>query len=729
MTSYTWTGVSGDWNLASNWTPAGGPPTAVDTATINGSATDTVTVDTADDAYSLTLSDANATLNDDGPSASLTITGTLAMTDGTLNISPDADGGVLAVGALTLSGGALTINTGGLLILDGTLSQTGGTLTLNDGGAISGGTIDSTAGTLAFDGGTLSGVTFDGPLNLTAPLASVQLANGTTVVGSSGSGPGTINDTGAGDTLGFDNTQTVSSETINLGSISFDYLSENDTGAAGNQVLTLASSVTVDVQGSAIIYDSAYFGDGIVNEGAIDQTSAGQLDIEPTTFTNSGTIDAKATNGQLIIDPATFINSGTIDVANGEVAIIEPTTFTTTASSVIAIGANSSVTIEPTNSWTNLGSIRLASGASLYLYGPMSAASLGSVRDSGGTVYIAGTWNNSGQTLNGSASFGALALYGGTISGGTVTSAGVSFTNSGGTLSGVTFHGPLDLTASGASVALASGTTVVGSSGSGPGTINDTGEVAGLHFDNTQTFNNATINLGNADTYSYLEENDSTGSGTGFDPGVERHHRRERITRRSTAGGYSGDGIVNKGAIEQIGNQRLSLFRRQCPHQQRHDHRRFERRGADDRHHRLHQQRRDRHRQRRDGHHRADHLHDDGVERHRHRGEFVAHHRADQLLDQPRLDHAGRRRQPHVVVRHQPRPARRNRRNRNGRRHVEGYQYRNDRSLLRHARGHGGSDGQGDGHDLGRRDARIRRWRVERQDARQPGYWLQRRRA
>ena len=28
MTSYTWNGVSGDWNLASDWTPSGGPPTA-----------------------------------------------------------------------------------------------------------------------------------------------------------------------------------------------------------------------------------------------------------------------------------------------------------------------------------------------------------------------------------------------------------------------------------------------------------------------------------------------------------------------------------------------------------------------------------------------------------------------------------------------------------------------------------------------------------------------------
>ena len=163
MASYTWKGVSGDWNLASDWTPASGPPTASDTATINGSATTTITVDTADVASSLTLSDANATLNDDGSSASLTIGGTLAMSNGTLNIS-DAEfgaGGVLTVGALNLSGGALTIDLDGQLYLGGTLNQTGGTLTL-DGGTISGGTIKSTAGTLVFDGGGLSGVTSSG---------------------------------------------------------------------------------------------------------------------------------------------------------------------------------------------------------------------------------------------------------------------------------------------------------------------------------------------------------------------------------------------------------------------------------------------------------------------------------------------------------------------------------------------------------------------------------------
>jgi hypothetical protein len=203
MASYTWKGVSGDWNLASDWTPAGGPPKSTDSATINGSATDTITVDTADVANSLTLSDANATLNDDGSSASLTIGGTLTMSNGTLNISPDDDGGVLTVGALNLSGGALTVYSGGQLNLNGTLSQTGGTLTLY-GGTVSGGTINSTGGALDLYGVTLSGVTFDGPLNLTGSSESVSLANGTIVVGSSGSGPGTINDTGANSYLYFD---------------------------------------------------------------------------------------------------------------------------------------------------------------------------------------------------------------------------------------------------------------------------------------------------------------------------------------------------------------------------------------------------------------------------------------------------------------------------------------------------------------------------------------------
>lgn len=140
MTSYTWTGVSGDWDVAGDWTPSGGPPTTSDSATINGTASFSVAVDTADVANSLTLSDANATLNDDGASASLTIGETLTMSNGTLNISPDGDGGVLTVNELYLSGGALNIYSGGQLDAGFNLHQTGGTLTLDNGGSVTIGT-------------------------------------------------------------------------------------------------------------------------------------------------------------------------------------------------------------------------------------------------------------------------------------------------------------------------------------------------------------------------------------------------------------------------------------------------------------------------------------------------------------------------------------------------------------------------------------------------------------
>ena len=558
MPSYSWNGVTGDWNVAANWTPSGGPPTSSDSATISAtSSAYTVTVDSADVANSLTLSSATATLNDDGAGASLTIGGTLAISAGTFNLATTSvASGALTVGALNLSGGALTINAGGRLNLGGAISQTGGTLTLA-GGTIAGGTIQSTAGTLALNSGTLSGATFDGPLNLTSTSAQqrIHLANGSTVAGSSGSGPGTINVTGQNTILYLDNTQTLSNDTINLGNAStYDFLANFDTASAGGQVLTLASSVTINVVGDAELAGSGASGDEIVNQGFISQTASGSsFYISPLAFTNSGTIDAAAASGQLILNPATFTNNGAIDVANGESVTIEPTTFSATASSLIAIGANSSVTIAPSDSaWTNLGSITLASGANLYLYGSLSAASLGSVADSGGAVDVGGTWNNSGQTLDGSAAFGRLTLYGGAIGGGTATSAGVAFSSAGGTLSGLTFEGPLSLTSAQQIVHLANGATVVGSAGSGPGTINVTGQSSALYFDNTQTVGSDTINLGSASGPAYLEQDDTIGGA-------------QVLTLASTVAlhvsgnaqivsGYaSGDAIVNQGVIDQTG--------------------------------------------------------------------------------------------------------------------------------------------------------------------------------
>jgi hypothetical protein len=457
--------------------------------------------------------------------------------------------------------GSIT-NSGGTVYVAGTWNNSGQTLNGSAsfgelalyGGTINGGIATSAGVSFTSQGGTLSGVTFEGPLNLTSPTVGqyVFLANGTTVVGSSGSGAGTINVTN-NNSVYFNNTQTFNNVTINLAS---SYLYENDTTGAGT-VLTLGSGVAIDESGSAQIYTGNYSGDGIVNQGAINQSGTGSyLEITGNSLTNSGTITGASSDGSLTIDTTSFTNSGTIDISNDDGnVIIEPGTFTN--SGTLAVSEGGAVALDAVN-FTNTGSITLASGAALildfYEDASFTLAELGKVTNSGGTVYIQGTLDNTGGTLNRSSGLGQAVLSGGSIQGGTVTSAGLAFSSSGGTLSGVTFDGPLSLTAGyNDYVYLASGTTVVGSSGSGPGTINDTGEASQLFFDNTQTFNNATINLGSTSgNSSYLYENDTTGAGTvltlGSGVAIDESGSSEVFT-----GNYSGDGIVNQGAIKQSG--------------------------------------------------------------------------------------------------------------------------------------------------------------------------------
>ena len=486
MTAYSWNGGGGNWRVAADWSPSGGPPNSTDSATVSATGGNyTVTVNSADVASSLTLSSSNATVNDDGTKASLTIGGTLTISAGTLDVAMTSTAsGVLTVGGLNLSGGAMTINAGGLLTLGGTLSQTGGTLTLN-GGTIAGGTIQSTAGTLALNGGTLSGVTLDGPLNLTSTKTQqrLHLANGATVVGSSGTGPGTINVTGQNSFLYLDDTQTLSNDTINLGSASaYDFLDNWDTANAGNQILTLAPSVTINVLGYAELAGSGASGDGIVNQGVIDQTGSGSyFFIDPLAFTNDGTIDAEAAGAQLDIDAVTFTNNGALDVAKGEDVFIEPTTFMTTVSSLIAVGANSWVAINPGDgAWTNSGSITLASDAALYLYG---TTSLGGVVNGPGTLALAG----GATTIVSGASIKVSAL--GVSGSGTGLTLDKSLTYSGtfGAGAGTT------LNLSSGSLTLTGTDSIVGATISGSKTLNADGTttVASLTIGGKTTFSDA----------------------------------------------------------------------------------------------------------------------------------------------------------------------------------------------------------------------------------------------
>jgi hypothetical protein len=483
MTSYTWSGVTGDWN-STNWSPSGAP-TASDAASLSAAGAYTVTVDSPDVASSLTLSDASAVLQI-ASSGSLTIGGAFSFTGGALDVS-------------------------GTLALSGTLTETGGAFNLYSGGVISGGALDLTGGAISWSGGALSGVKVWGPLNLTTIGATVHLSNGTSVVGASGSGAGIINATGSGAELYLDTAQTVSDDTINIGygANGLNYLQF----VAGGAAYAFASTTTTDVVGRSE-FNFQGVGTTTTNHGAINVDS-GVLQItgdglwnNTDTFVNSGSMTIN-TGGGFLTELSNFTNGGAFTVNTGGAATIDPTTFTTTASSVISVATGATLTINAHASWSNLGSITLNSGSTLLIEDDaVTAAALGKIANAGALEIGAGAaYNNAGATLNGTAAPGVLTLEGGAISGGTVTSAGVAFSAKGGSLAGVTVDGPITLGAS-QILSLGTGTQFLGASGAGAGVVNVTGNAAYLNLSTDTAVSDETINLGNSsNALAYVELN------------------------------------------------------------------------------------------------------------------------------------------------------------------------------------------------------------------------------
>ena len=153
---------------------------------------------------------------------------------------------------------------------------------------------------------------------------------------------------------------------------------------------------------------------------------------------------------------------------------------------------------------------------------------------------------------------------GSTLSGGTVSlgSSGI-FVAAGGMLNGVTFQGALDLSAANATLYAAGGLTFEGSSGSGAGTINLTGDGAALLYSGNGTLDGATVNIGSA-AGSYLDGSGGTlilGTGTtlvqdgtaylGGDESGETFVNLGTITAGTAAGyfGVEGPGLTNAGTI------------------------------------------------------------------------------------------------------------------------------------------------------------------------------------
>ena len=460
------------------------------------------------------------------PNANLTNQGTLSTSNGgTLDVygtwsnagGITVNGGTLNLGGTFTTAGIGTVQrTGGTVNLTGTLTNTASTLTLNAGsgswdlagGTINGGTVAASGGSelvLTSSSGTLSGVTVNGPLDLTASGAYAYVTNGLTLDGTA-----TL---GYQARLYFNGSQTLGGTgTVVFNNASYQGLIAN----SNNMTLTIGAGITIhggnsnnSTSSGSVIGYSSWVGGG-----------------SNTSIVNLGTISADTSGMFIIVNPnANLTNQGTLSTSNGG-------------------------TLDVYGTWSNAGGITV-NGGTLNLGGTFTTAGIGTVQRTGGTVNLTGTLTNTASTLTLNAGSGSWDLAGGTINGGTVAASGGSelvLTSSSGTLSGVTVNGPLDLTASGAYAYVTNGLTLDGTATlgyqarlyfNGSQTLGGTGTVV---FNNASyqgliaNSNNMTLTIGAGITIHGGNSNNSTSSGS-------------VIGYSSWVGGGSNTSIVNLGTI------------------------------------------------------------------------------------------------------------------------------------------------------------------------------------
>ncbi len=424
-------------------------------------------------------------------------------------------------GTLTLAALGKFSRSGGTVYLAGTLNNTG-TLALNNttgswelaGGTIVGGTI-TTAGTALLEyvsesgtTSTLNAVTLAGELeaNGGSSDASLTIVNGLTL------------DSGLMElinipTVNFNGTQTLAGN----GEVLFNGSNNpnNEINLLGSgSVLTIGPKITIDGLTGTLSAGSG----SINNEGTI--TDGSSVDLPTPTSAYSG--------GTLILNGA-WTNNGTMQAIN-----------------------DGSLTLN--GAWTNNadGTIEAVDGGSVELAGSFSNA--GSLVDTNGFIYLEGTLNNSGQTLALTSTTGSLYLRDGTISGGTVSTAGgaeLIAAYGAATLAGVTLAGTLD-------VAIPSHphgqVTVTGGLALNQGTVT-IGESGDLTFEGTQS-------LSGTGTLTLDDEVESGGHDGIVVPTGTTLTIAAGITVQGNSGAVGGSGggpITNQGTIEATGGGTLTV--------------------------------------------------------------------------------------------------------------------------------------------------------------------------
>ncbi len=512
---------------------------------------------------------------------------------GYLRVQTSSAGRFVNTGFVTVAGGTLSLDTAlttaelagfpvgtGTLAIGGTLDNAGATLRsgagtaranlMLEGGTITGGTIVNSG---AFSVGQpppmapgastqseLSGVNFDGTLSLgAAPDAQLAIANGLTVHGLDGTGPGTI-DVSGGATLSFLGSQVLDNATIDIGSPGYSYFADTVQSAG---TLTLGTHARIVQTGMAAGLGSRNDATLVVNAGTIAAAVSGGT-FALSSLANTGLIAVSGGGG---VSLAGVANSGTIADISGRLSV-QGSLVNTGLVAVSGAGASydssgatlaglrnaGTLSVGPGatanlgacgTGWSNSGTLAVA-GGEMSVGGTFTRAQLGAVQVThGGTLALTGTLLDGGTALatgDGTA-LGRMALQAqGTVQGGTIIDAGHGILAQGGTLSGVVYDGTLSLDAALSQLTIVNGITTEAAAGSLLGSIVVTGAGSVLRLASTETLDRVALSLGAAGTGATLD-----GSyGQTLTLGTQASVRQAGATAAINADGGS---IVNQGSI------------------------------------------------------------------------------------------------------------------------------------------------------------------------------------
>jgi hypothetical protein len=391
---------------------------------------------------------------------------------------------LVSAGETVTASGVMLDNSNATLEVDGVFDA--GTITLEAGtlanyGTIADATLVLNGGTLTADEGVFSADTIQGGFEIGGSDTAI-VQGGLTDESLDGTAPGTIAIDGSFATLDFNDSETFDNATVLLGSADgFDTLQADGT-------LTLGSGVTVQTAGTIL-------SDTLGGNGSI---------------INQGTILADATTGTVAIDSDGFENDGVISVTGGDTLDIEP--YGTFANDgTLTVGQSSTVAIQYVDGFTNTGAITVQAGGELDL----DIAGAAGTQTTGGTVEVDGLLNAEGGTIS-IATDGAFAtlLNYGTIADATLVLNGGTLTADEGVFSADTIQGGFEIGGSDTAI-VQGGLTDESLDGTAPGTITIDGSFATLDFNDSETFDNATVLLGSADGFDTLQADGTLTLGSG----------------------------------------------------------------------------------------------------------------------------------------------------------------------------------------------------------------------